>query len=169
MKNGDESSILGNVLRGIGELVELVQKMDAEGKTEINRFGTLGDFHGQQGTGARYGFTLRTGLPGRRRPAPGDVAPSEVEWQPPLKKREPVIDVFDEGGFIRVVAELSIASDDEVALDIKENVLNMTVETRDVSFSKCIAMPKKVNPGTMRKYIRNGILEVLVDVQDSSQ
>jgi len=169
VKSDDEGGILGNVLRGIGELVELVQKMDAEGKTEISRVGTIGDLQGRRGTGACYGFTLRTGLPGKKERVGGEFVQTGAGRESSLKKSEPVIDVFDEGGFIRIVAELPVVSDDEVAVKIKENLLNITVLAREASFSKSIVLPKKVKPGTMRKSIRNGILEVLVDVQGNSQ
>lgn len=37
-----------------------------------------------------------------------------------MKEREPVIDVFDEGQFIRVVVELPAVSDEDVVLYMKE-------------------------------------------------
>jgi len=166
MKSDDENSILGNVLRGISELVELVQKMDAEGKTEISRVGTLGNFQDRRGTGACYGFTLRTGLPVKGKRTAGGAAQSGAWREPSMKKHEPVIDVFDEGGFVRVVAELPFVTDDEVDLNIQDDVLYLTVRAKDSFFSKSIVLPKKVKPGTLRKFVRNGILEVLVDVQE---
>lgn len=64
VKSGGGGGTLGSILKGIGELVELVQKMDAEGKNEISRTGTFGIFPEGRGIGGSYGFTLKMGLPG---------------------------------------------------------------------------------------------------------
>jgi len=162
LKSSDEGGFLGNILRGIGELVELVQKIDAEGKTEISRTGTFRSFPEHRDAVGRYGFTLKIGLPGERKT--GGIGHGVAERGSPLKEREPVIDVFDEGHFIRVVAELPAVSDDEVDIYVKESILYLTVRAKDDSFSKSIVLPKRVKPGTMRRSLRNGILEVLVDV-----
>lgn len=166
VKSGSEGSTLGSILRGIGELVELVRKMDAEGKTEISRTGTFGSFPKRQEIGGSYGFTMKMGLPGKKEPAAGGVMHAGVGQEPSLKEHEPVIDVFDEGHFIRVVAELPAVPDEDVVLYMKENVLYLTVRAKDASFSKTIVLPERVISGTIRKSLRNDILEVRVEVQE---
>jgi len=166
VKRGDEGGVIGKFLQGIGELVELARKMDAEGKTEINRTGTFGFLpEGKRLTGS-YGFTCKMGLPRKKEPPAGDIVHAGVEQEPSLKEREPMIDVFDEGHFIRVIAELPAVSDEDVSLFMQENVLYLTVRTKDAPFSHTVVLPEKVKPGTMRKSLRNGILEVLVEVRE---
>jgi len=162
-KDGD-GGILGNILRGIGEMVDLVKKMDTDGRTEINSTGTFGNLTDPKGISGCYGFTLKTGLPGKRPSFTSDTMPARQDIS--IKKSEPVIDVFDEGHFIRVVVETPVVSDEDIVLHIKENVLYLTVWAKDEPFSKSIALPHRVKSDTMRKFIRNGILEVLLDVQD---
>ncbi|OPY56173.1 MAG: hypothetical protein A4E55_02194 [Pelotomaculum sp. PtaU1.Bin035] len=164
MKSDNEGGILGSILRGVGELVDLAQKLDAEGKTELSRTGTLGKSPGKRGPAGHYGFNIKVGLPAKNVPVGGVMGAGDVEG-PSLKEREPVIDVFDEGHFIRVVAELPAVSDEEVIVNIKENVLYLKVRGNNNPFSKSIMLPEKVKPETLRKSLRNGILEVLVDVQ----
>jgi len=166
VKNDGDGGILGSILRGIGEMVDLVQKMDSDGKTEVNRTGTFGDLTDRKGLGGCYGFTLKTGLPGRKLSSAGGTVQTDAQQDIPFKNSEPVIDVFDEGDFVRVVVEIPAVSDEDIVLHIKENVLYLTVWAKDDPFNKSIALPHRVKPGTMRKSIRNGILEVLFDVQD---
>lgn len=166
MKNDGAGGILGNILRGINEVVDLVQKMDSEGKTEINRTGTFGSLTDRKGLGGCYGVTFKTGLPVRKIPTVADTTPAGAQQGISFKDIEPVIDVFDEGHFIRVVAELPAVTEEDVVLHMKENVLYLTVWAKEEPFSKSVRLPEKVKPGTMRKSLRNGILEVLVDVQD---
>lgn len=166
VKNGGEGSILGNILRGIGDLVELVQKMDTAGKTEISRTGTFGCFPERKGISGCYDFTLKMGLPGKRGQAADGVIHADVGRTPSLKESEPAIEVYDEGRFIRVVAEIPAVSDEEVVLYMKENVLYIDVRANDDPFNKSVVLPERVKPGAMRKFIRNNILEVLVDLQD---
>jgi len=166
VKNDGEGGILGNILRGVGELVEWVQRMEAEGKTEISRTGTFGSIPERLRIGGCYGFNLKMGLPGKREQAAGGDTYTVVGQENSLKESEPVIEVYDEGRFVRVVAELPTVSDDEVALYMKENVLYIDVRAKDNPFNKSIVLPDRVKPGTMRKFIRNNILEVLVDLQD---
>ncbi len=166
MKDKDEGSTLGNILRGVGELVEWVQKMEAEGKTEYSRTGTFGIMPDRRGISGCYGFNLKMGLPGKRKQVAGGNTYDVVGQVDPLKESEPVIEVYDEGRFVRVVAELPTVSDDEVVVNMKENELYIDIRSKDNPFSKSVALPERVKPGTMRKFIRNDILEVLVDLQD---
>jgi len=166
MKNDGDGGFLGNILRGINEMVDLVQKMDAEGKTEINRTGTFGNLTDRKGLGGGYGFTLKTGLPGKKLTSAGGTVQTGTQQDIPFKNNEPVIDVFDEGNFVRVVVEIPAVSDEDIVLHIKENVLYLTVWSKDDPFNKSIPLPHRVKPDTIRKSIRNGILEVLFDVQD---
>ncbi|TEB15406.1 hypothetical protein Psfp_02191 [Pelotomaculum sp. FP] len=166
MKNDSDGGILGSILRGIGEMVDLVQKLDSEGNTEINRMGTFGNLTDRKRLGGCYGFTLKTGLPGKKPPVACDTMPSGAQQDIIFKNSDPVIDVFDEGHFVRVVVEIPTVSYEDIVLHIKENILYLTVWAKDEPFNKSITLPHRVKPGTMRRSIRNGILEVLLDVQD---
>jgi len=166
VKSGGESGSFGSILKGIGELVEIVKKMDAEGKTEIKRTGTFGIFPESRRIGGSYGFTLKMGLPGRKEPASSGITHSGVGQKPVQKEREPLVDIFDESNFIRVVVELPAVADEDVVLYMNENVLYLTIRSPNGPFSKTIVLPDRVKPGAMRKSIRNGILEVIVEVKD---
>jgi len=166
LKNSGEGGILRNILKGIGELVELVQEMDTEGKTEIRRTGNFGGFPERKGISGRYDFTLKMGLPGKRGQVAGDAIHADSGRKSSMKEIEPELEVHDEGSFIRVVMEIPAVPDEEVAVCMVDNVLYIDIKNGEAAFRKSIALPDKVKPATMRKYIRNSILEILIDVQD---
>lgn len=148
---------IGELLKGIGNLVELLQQMEQEGRSEISRvreFGRPGEVHGV------YGFTVRTGLGGlptverfgniRESPA-GPVVSEE---------REPLVDVFDEGDTVVVVAELPGATEGSIEVEVQGATLSLRARGPSWRYVKEVALPTGVDPKSAERSYQNGVLEV---------
>lgn len=74
--------------------------------------------------------------------------------------REPLADVLEEDGEIRIYAEMPGISKEDIKLDLKESVLSISAEVGDRRYRKEIFLPENVKVETMTSFYSNGILEV---------
>jgi len=78
-----------------------------------------------------------------------------------IKENDSIVDVFEEGQTIRVMAELPGASENDVKIDIESNTLiirSTTDSTR--KYYKRIALPKPVTREAVEFSCKNGVIEV---------
>ena len=150
---------LGGLFKGIGGLFDIVSKMTEEGKEEYSRSGEIKGL-GDKARGI-YGFSVKMGIGGQptveqfgniRKTAKGSVEVAEV--------REPIVDVFDEGEYVMVIAELPGVDESDIHLDIKGDVLNLKAERRDRKYSKEVLLPAQVEAESKESQFRSGILEL---------
>ena len=119
---------------------------------------------GRQGR-AVFGYTVRMGLDGLHAERFGDATTTRDDPKDgrtassaPVA-RSPIVDVYDGGGDIRVVAELPGASADDVLCAINGQVLH--IETRATPcYRKSIQLPAEMDEESLSYSICNGILEV---------
>jgi HSP20 family molecular chaperone IbpA len=78
----------------------------------------------------------------------------------PIKEREPIVDVFEEGDHIRVMAELPGVKENEINLEIKDNALTISTDTPARKYYKKVELPNPVKKDATKFSYRNGILEV---------
>lgn len=149
---------LGGLFKGLGGLFDLVNKMAEEGKNEETRSGEK-EVLGGRGK-AVYGFSVRVGLGGKpviesfgnlRATESGTVV---------AETREPLVDVFDEEGEVRVIAEIPGVDEDSIKVEIKDDILTLSAEARDRKYHKEVLLPAPVNPQPLGKSYRNGVLEL---------
>ena len=76
--------------------------------------------------------------------------------------REPITDVFDETEEIKVYAEMPGISENDIKLDLKGDILDISAQSGDKQFHKEILLPTAVKPDTLTSSYNNGILEVKV-------
>ena len=72
----------------------------------------------------------------------------------------PLIDVFDEEDHIVFVMELKGVQEKDLRLNIVDGHLKVASNSGLVNYAEDILLPAKVDPGSMQKRYRNGILEV---------
>jgi HSP20 family protein len=153
---------LGDLFRGIGDLVELLKEMEAEGKTEVSRTGELRGKGPLKDLKGIYGFSVKVGLGGE----------PTVETFGNIKKgeagavveevREPLVDVFDEKEAIRVIAELPGVEAKDIKVELEGDILTITAEGKDRKYNKEILLPAKGKRESLQTSYRNGVLEVAV-------
>lgn len=149
---------LGAVFRGLGGFVEMLGTLVEKGE-EIQR---QGEFKvkglGDQARGV-YGFSVRSGLGGvpqfRRF---GNLNPSA---KGPVVEdvREPLVDVFDEADEVIVTAEIPGVAENEISLSLEGHHLALATTGRH-RYAKEIALPGNIDPASLERSHRNGILQV---------
>jgi len=150
---------LGGIFKGMGDFLDLVSEMAERGESEVSR---TGEFT-VKGLGDRargvYGFTIGTGLGGRPRVERFGNIRSTEEGPVVDEVREPMVDVFDEGESVLVVAELPGVAEEEIAVEVRDDILSL--ETKgDRKYAKEVLLPSRVDPATVRKACKNGVLEL---------
>jgi HSP20 family protein len=154
----DNLADLGAVFRGLGGFVEMLGALVEKGES-LDR---QGEFNvkglGDQARGV-YGFSVRTGLGGvpqvRRfgnlNPTPKGPVVEDV--------REPLVDVFDEADAVIVTAEIPGVAEEEISLSLKGLHLVLATTGRH-RYAKDVALPDSIDPASLERSHRNGILQV---------
>jgi HSP20 family protein len=151
---------LGGMLKGLGDLVEKLGEL-AETGQELSK---SGEIHGpgKQLRGI-YGFTVKVGLgdQGPRIEPFGnihrDIKSGRTEVQ---EVREPMVDVFEEGDHLLVVAELPGIGKEDVRIDVKDDVLTISAERGDKKYRKEVLLPHSLSKQKMQVSCNNGVLEI---------
>ena len=160
---------LGGLFKGLGDFLDLFFDMIGTGESEVTRSGEfkvkgLGD----KARGV-YGFTVRTGIGGIPRVERfGNIRPTE-EGPVVADVREPLVDIFDEGQEIVLVAELPGVSEEEICVEVRDDVLSLQT-TGQRKYEKEILLPSVVDVRSLEKTFKNGILELrLKRIQHGAQ
>ncbi len=139
---------LGGIFKGIGDLIDLVSKMPES---------ELGE--SRQVTKGVYGFQVKVGCAGR---------PLSIERFGTLKPRtptggeevrEPLVDIFDQGSEIVVIAEVPGVEEKDIKIEVKERELRISAEGEGRKYDKTSQLPAKV-ADDRKVSCRNGVLEL---------
>ncbi len=159
---GESSIGLGGFLGGLGTLLEKLGELAEKGK-ELRESGTIQDPKGK--VKAVYGFTIRTGLGGddslfKVEPF-GNVSQDEQTGKPVVHEvLEPMVDVFEESGYVLVVAEMPGVGEEDVHLELREDILTITAGKGNKKYRKEVLLPGTFSTKEMSHTCRNGVLEV---------
>lgn len=149
---------LGGILQGLGDFIDLVAQMEREGKSEIRKEGKIEGLGGE--AKGIYGFTIKTAL-GRKPIVETFGNVKRTKAGPQVKEeREPIVDVFDEKDFIRVVAELPGVPESAIKTKVSGDILTLSAEIGERKYSKEILLPHKVSEKAKKVSYKNGILEI---------
>ena len=152
---------LKGLLDGVQGLIDMAAKLkDAGG--EINQSGEFAvPGLGDKGKGV-FGFSIRTLDGGDSqgvsvRPF-GNIHKS-AEGMTVEEDREPVVDVFEEGDHIRVIAELPGVSETDIKHELKGDVLVITAGGKRRYHAE-VLLPCRAKPSGIKSTYKNGILEM---------
>lgn len=166
VKKGDEKSRvsgelgLGGIFKGLGSLIELAEKLAREAPSELKREGRIGPV-GEKGLTAVYGLSVRVGGEGRPNfEVFGNVREAEGKGPMVDEVREPLVDVFDEGDLLVVVAEMPGVNEEDISHEVHEDVLRLSGETGDRKYHKELVLPAAVDETKVSRSCRNGIVEL---------
>ena len=157
---------LGGLLKGIGDFTDLLSQMVEQGETEARRTGEF-NIKGLDKAKGIYGLNVRVGLGGD--PTIEHFGNIHATEHGPVvaEEREPLVDLFDEGDVLLVVAELPGVEEDEIQVEVKDDVLSLST-VGDRKYTKEILLSSLVDPATMETTYRNGVLEVRLSKQQES-
>jgi len=153
----------GGLFKGLGNLIELAGKLAEEGgefRSE-KAFTTRGP--GGKDLNGIFGVSIRTldgGKPvfetfGNIKKTPRGPVVEEV--------REPIVDLFDEQGYIRLIAELPGVGEDELSIELKGDILNLSATGKERRYAKEILLPCRAKKESLQRSFRNGILEITIE------
>jgi HSP20 family protein len=109
-----------------------------------------------------FGYTMRMGLNGAEAEPFGHM-PERGTKPDAQAPRQPIVDIYDEGADLVVIAELPgvEATEIECRLDDRSGAQTLHVRTGGSKrWEKAIALPSVCDPASLRQSCRNGILEI---------
>jgi HSP20 family protein len=148
---------MGGLFKGISNLLDLVGNL-AGASEGMNRSGEVkfGENEKMQGV---YGFSIRTGIGGMPKVESfGNIRESEA-GPVVADTREPIVDVFDEGDKLLVVAELPGVAKKEIKLELNGDVLALST-TGARKYAKEVLLPAAAKEEELSFTYNNGVLEV---------
>jgi HSP20 family molecular chaperone IbpA len=101
--------------------------------------------------------TLHITRPNKEAPKTSAAKPSTAGS---IKEREPIVDVFEEEDYLRVMAELPGVEENEISLNVENNILTISTGTSAKTYFKEVKLPTPVKKKAVEYTYRNGILEV---------
>lgn len=109
-----------------------------------------------------YGYSITIGPDGKPQIREfGNVKPGIRPGRYDFKEeREPLVDVFEANGEVKVVAELPGVDKSDIKLHATEDTLTISVDTPERKYYKEVNLPAKVNPEGAKTSYKNGVLEV---------
>jgi HSP20 family protein len=149
----------GSLFKGLGDFVGVLGKLVEAGEQQIER---TGEFKvkglGEKAHGV-YGVSVRVGLGGEPHVERFGNIRSTREGPEIVDVREPLIDVFDEETEIVVVAELPGVKEEAIEIDVRGDVLALS-SSGERRYAKEVLLPSPVDPSSMRRSLKNGLLEL---------
>jgi HSP20 family protein len=152
---------LAGLFKGVQNLVDLVSELEKAGG-EIKKEGTvdLGDL--KEGMKGVFGFSIKTASGGRPvvehfgniRKTPHGARVEE--------EREPITDLFDEKDEMRVYVEMPGVNENDVVIDLKGDILNISAKNGDKKYRKELLLPATGKGETLVSSLKNGILEITI-------
>ena len=77
--------------------------------------------------------------------------------------REPIVDVFDEQGHVRLIAEVPGVSEEGLSVELKGDILSLSAASKDRQYAKEVLLPCPVKRETIQRSFHNGILEITLE------
>jgi HSP20 family protein len=152
---------IGGLFKGIEKLVDLAANLKEAGG-EIKKEGEIDLSHLKKGMKGVFGFSIKTAVGGKPIVEPFGNIKKTPKGPKVEEEREPIIDVFDEKEEIKVYAEMPGVSQEDIKLDLKEDILDISSQSGDRKYHKEVLLPAKVKAENLTSSYKNGILEVKI-------
>lgn len=151
---------LGGLFKGIEKLVELAERLEKKGgisqEGEINFDPLKKDMKGV------YGFTIKSAVGGLPKVETFGNIKKTQEGPKVDEEREPITDLFDEKNEIVIIAEMPGMKENEIALNLKEDILDISAVGKNRSYRKELLLPLKLSSANLSSKYNNGILEIRI-------
>ncbi|MGV8091938.1 MAG: Hsp20/alpha crystallin family protein [Mangrovibacterium sp.] len=151
---------LGGLFKGIENLVDLAGKLKEEG--EIRKEGTIDLEHLKKGMKGVYGFTIKTAVGGGPKVETFGNIKKTPEGPKVDEEREPITDIFDEKDELVVIAEMPGIAENEISIELKEDMLEISATGKNRKYHKELLLPAKAVKENLISAYNNGILEIRI-------
>jgi len=152
---------LGGLFKGIEKLIDLAADLKETGG-EIKKEGGIDLSRLKEGTKGVYGFSIKTMAGGRPIVEPFGNIKKTPKGPIIEEEREPITDVFDEKEEIQVYAEMPGVNEEDIKVDIKGDILDISAAGKNRKYRKEILLPVQVKKETLSYTYKNGILEIRI-------
>lgn len=157
---------LNEVLGGVRSLLDALQSaVDDEQPAERTvRFGTSGE-----AVDGVVGIRVQTGIAGATvtaREASGPLSPDAEDAE---AVRRPVVDVHDDGGQVRVVAEMPGVGAEDLDLTVEADKLVLSADTERRRYWRAVSLPRPVVGEEAVVSVDEGLVEIAVPVADADE
>ncbi len=109
-----------------------------------------------------YGYSMRIGPDGKPEIQQFGNIKKSLKGPEVKEEREPLVDVVDANGEIRVVVELPGVEKTDIKLHGTEESLEISVDTEQNKYYKEVKLPAKVKVREAKSTYKNGVLEVII-------
>jgi HSP20 family protein len=110
-----------------------------------------------------YGYSMKIGSDGKPNISEFGNIKKGLKGTPQVKEeREPLVDVIENDGEIRVVVELPGVEKTDIKLHGTETTLEISVNTSQCKYYKEIQLPTAVKIKEAKSSYKNGVLEVIL-------
>lgn len=151
----------GGLFKGVEKLIDLAAELKESGG-EIKKEGEIDLGHLKKGMKGVFGFSIKTAVGGEPIVEPFGNVKKTSKGPTIEEEREPITDVFDEKEDIRVYAEMPGINEEDIKLELKGDILNISAQTGDRKYHKEVLLPAKVKSETLTSSYKNGILEIKI-------
>ena len=151
---------LGGLFKGIEKLVDLAGKLEEKGG--IAKEGELNFDHIKKGMKGVYGFTINTAGGGSPKVETFGNIKKTPEGPKVDEEREPITDIFDEKDEIVVISEMPGIEENDLKIDLKEDILEISAVSKNRTYRKELLLPVKAVSQNLRHKFKNGILEIRI-------
>ncbi|MFH1296733.1 MAG: Hsp20/alpha crystallin family protein [Bacteroidota bacterium] len=151
---------LGGLFKGIEKLVDLAGKLEESGG--ISKEGEINLDHLKKGMKGVYGFTIKTAVGGSPKVETFGNIKKTPEGPKVDEEREPITDIFDEQNEVMIIAEMPGIERDDIKIDLKEDILEISAVSKNRNYRKELLLPVKVLKQNLRHKFTNGILEIRI-------
>ncbi|MDP8258046.1 MAG: Hsp20/alpha crystallin family protein [Candidatus Aadella gelida] len=152
---------LGGLFEGIEKLVDLAADVKEAGG-EIKEEGEIDLSHLKKGMKGVFGFSVKTATGGKPVVEPfGNIKKTPAG---PIvdEEREPITDIFDEKEEIKIYAEMPGVNAEDIKLDLKDDILDISALAGDRKYHKELLLPAKAKSETLISSYKNGVLEIKI-------
>jgi HSP20 family protein len=120
-----------------------------------------------------YGYSVTIGPEGKPEVREfGNVKPGTLRGRPQVdvkEQREPLVDVMETDGEVKVIAELPGVEKKDIKLHGTENGLTISVDTPHRKYFKEVETPCNVDARKAKSVYKNGVLEVTVPKREEKK
>ena len=151
---------LGGIFRGLGDFVDNLSDLAEKGK-EIQKTGEIKSLNKM--ISGVYGFSVKIGGLGgdKVKVEPfGNIHKDKKGKAVVDELREPIVDIFEESDHTLIVAEMPGVDEKDISIDLKDDILQISAETRGKKYRKEILLKESFAKDRMVHAYKNGVLEI---------
>ncbi len=152
----------GGLFKGLGNLIEQAGKLAEEGGEFRKERAFTAKGPGGKDLNGIFGVSIRT-LDGGKSVFETFGNIKKTPKGPVVEEvREPIVDVFDEEGYVRLIAEVPGVSEEGLTIELKGDVLSLNGASKERQYAREILLPCPVKKETLERSFHNGILEIKI-------